>query len=58
MIDEIFDRHYQAHRAQMNSDIERALGHLGRSVGQAFTSLTRIQFAAPWAASSKGARTN
>ena len=48
MIDEIYDRHYQAGRTQMNRDIERGLARLGSAVTDAFAVLTRIQFAAPW----------
>ncbi|HUE79101.1 MAG TPA: hypothetical protein VMN38_05675 [Sphingomicrobium sp.] len=48
MIDEIFDRTYQAGRADLNAGIERGLNRLGESIGRSFEVLHRIQWSAPW----------
>ena len=48
MIDEIFDRQYQAGRAELNAGIDRAVAHVGRSILTTFEALHRVQFAAPW----------
>ena len=50
MIDEIFDRQYQAGRAELNAGIDRAVAHVGRSILTTFEALQRVQFAAPWRA--------
>jgi len=48
MNDEIFDRTYQAGRADLHLGIDRAFRRAARSVNGAFEALHRIQFAAPW----------
>ena len=48
MIDEIFDRQYQAGRAELNAGIDRAVARVGRSILTTFEALQRVQFAAPW----------
>ena len=48
MMDEIFDRNYQAGRATLNVDIGRSLAKLSTAIGNTFRSIHRIQFAAPW----------
>jgi hypothetical protein len=48
MIDQIFDRNYQAARADMNREIAKGLRDLGKDALRAFEALQRIQFAAPW----------
>lgn len=58
MIDEIFDRSYAEHRAQLNADIARGLARLGRAVGNAFAVLNRIEYSAPWTAPQKKVRCN
>ena len=58
MIDEIFDRHYQAGRNDMNAAIVSGLASLGRAVAEAFRVLNRIEYQAPWATPSKKARYN
>jgi len=58
MIDEIFDRQYQAGRAALNADLERGFTRLGRAVGNAFDVLHRIQYSAPWHARAKRIRFN
>lgn len=48
MVDEIFDRQFQAGRADLFAGIERGIGRLARSVATGFATLQRIQFDAPW----------
>ena len=52
MVDEIFDRNFQAGRADLFRGIDNGLRNLGRTIGRGFEALHRIQFDAPWA--SKG----
>ena len=58
MIDEIFDRHYQAGRGELNRSLANVFGRLGRAVGDAFEVLVKIEYQAPWAAKSTRARCN
>ena len=58
MIDEIFDRHYQDGRKEMNDVIVSGLAKFGRAVAEAFRVLNRIEYQAPWATSAKRARCN
>jgi hypothetical protein len=53
MIDEIFDRTYQAGRSDLHSGLDAGVSRLINGVTASFETLRRIQFAAPWAASSK-----
>jgi hypothetical protein len=48
MIDEIFDRTYQAGRADLHDGVDRLVRHIGRTVGDAFKVLNRIEYSAPW----------
>lgn len=48
MIDEIFDRTYQAGRADLNAGIERAIGGAVRAAVSGFHALHRLQWSAPW----------
>jgi len=50
MMDEMFDRHYQAGRADLNAGIVRAVTRLAHAAGNAFEALHRIQYSAPWRA--------
>lgn len=43
MIDEIFDRHYQAGRSELNTSLAAALSRFGQSVGNALAVLRRIE---------------
>lgn len=56
MIDQIFDRTYQAGRADLNAGIDRAVAAIGRGVsrelGKSLTMLHRLEWSAPWAARS------
>ena len=53
MVDEIFDRGYQAGRAQLNAGLDRLFATIGRELGKSFSALHRIEWNAPWAAKSK-----
>jgi hypothetical protein len=48
MIDEIFDRNYQAGRAELNASLTDAFSRLGEAVGNAFAVLQRIEYSEPW----------
>jgi hypothetical protein len=58
MIDEIYDRDYQSGRDQLNDAIVAGLARLGRSVGNAFSVLNRIEYDAPWKAKARRVRCN
>jgi hypothetical protein len=49
MNDEIFDRQYQAGRADLNAGIDRAVAGIGRELGKSLKVLHRIEWSAPWA---------
>jgi hypothetical protein len=50
MIDEIFDRHYQAARTDLNAGLGLIFREVGITVGSAFKVLNRIEYEAPWLA--------
>lgn len=54
MIDEIFDRHYQAGRADLNGGLSHLLGNLGKT----FDTLHDIQWKAPWTGSTRSSSKN
>lgn len=58
MIDEIFDRSYQANRVELNAAIGRGMKRLGAAIGNSFAVLNRIEYSAPWARSVKKARSH
>ena len=58
MIDEIYDRHYQAGRDQLNAALAAGLRKLGGAVRDAFEVLNRIEYDAPWTAGPKRARSH
>jgi hypothetical protein len=58
MIDENFDRQYQAGRDALNATIANAFGRFGRAVGDAFQVLNKIEYDAPWASKRKRAHYN
>ena len=53
MMDEIFDRNYQAGRAELNAGLDRAFAAIGKTVGDSLKVLHRLEWSAPWAAKSK-----
>lgn len=56
MIDEIYDRHYQDGRADLNAALITVLAGLGRAIGNAFAVLNRIEYSEPWATKPSKAR--
>ena len=48
MRDELFDRDYQAGRAELNAGIDRAIANIGKSLGDSLKVLHRIEWDAPW----------
>jgi hypothetical protein len=58
MIDEIYDRHYQAGRAELNAALTGGLVRLGRAIGNAFAVLNRIEYSEPWATKPRKARSH
>ena len=58
MVDEIYDRHYQAGRTDLNRTILDLAGRFGRAFANAFKVLNRIEYSAPWAVKPKRARSH
>ena len=58
MVDEIFDRHYQAGRDELNAAISSGFGKLSRAIGNAFKVLNKIEYHEPWSATRNRARCN
>jgi hypothetical protein len=56
MIDEIFDRGYQAARAELNTSLRQAAGGLSKTLADSLKVLHRIEWSAPWAPSDKRIR--
>ena len=56
MIDEIFDRTYQRRRSELNAAIGHGLQERRQSRRRCFRGLNRIEYSAPWTASTKAAR--
>ena len=60
MIDEIFDRQYQAGRADLNAGLGLLFGSIGSELGKSLAAIHRFEWSAPWAnarkTSKKGAR--
>jgi len=54
MRDEIYDREYQAGRAELHAGIDRAILRLGRLIAATFDTLHAIQWAAPWREHQRG----
>jgi len=58
MVDEIFDRGYQAARTQLNTDVARAFSGLAKTIGDSLRLLHRMDWNAPWKAQPKRTRCN
>ena len=58
MVDEIFDRHYQAGRNELNASLLAAFTRFGEAFGNAFKVLNRIEYSAPWATKPRRARSH
>jgi hypothetical protein len=54
MVDEIYDRRYQAGRAQLHNGIDALLGKLSHAFGPALLALHHVEWDAPWAAHPNG----
>jgi hypothetical protein len=53
MVDEIFDRGYQAARAELNAGLSGAFAGIARTIGDSLRVMHRIEWSAPWTAHSK-----
>jgi hypothetical protein len=49
MIDQIYDRDFQAHRTELSRAVAGGLARVGHAVSNAFEVLNRIEYSAPWA---------
>ena len=58
MIDEIYDRHFQAGRADLNAAIIAGFAALRRAISNAFTVLNRIKYSEPWATKPRKSRSH
>jgi hypothetical protein len=58
MVDEIFDRHYQAGRDELNASLLAGFRRFGEAFGNAFKVLNRIEYSAPWATKPKRVRSH
>ena len=58
MVDEIFDRHYQAGRGELNGALLGAFARFGEAFGNAFKVLNRIEYSTPWTAKPRRARSH
>jgi hypothetical protein len=56
MVDEIFDRQYQAGRKQLHATVRSGFARLSQAIGNAFEVLVRIEYNEPWAAAPKRPR--
>ena len=56
MVDEIFDREYQAGRADLNRGIEQLFGSLAGKFGKSLKVLHDLQWSAPWAAKPRASK--
>jgi hypothetical protein len=58
MVDEIYDRQYRAGRADLNAAILDLASRFGKAAANAFGVLNRIEYAAPWTARARRARSH
>ena len=56
MIDEIYDRGYQAGRAELHDGIDALIGKVRGALAPALSALHRVEWDAPWATSAKPRR--
>jgi len=49
MVDEIYDRAYQASRAQLHAGIDRFFATIGREFGKSLKAVHEFEWSAPWA---------
>lgn len=58
MVDEIFDRHYQTVRQELNASISSGLSDLSKKVREAFEVLVKIEYQSPWTAPTRKVKCN
>ena len=58
MIDEHFDRTYQAGRADLNAGLAALFDRIGHTLSDSFRVLHRVQWSAPWNAAEKKRQCN
>ena len=56
MVDEIFDRAYQAGRADLNRGIQQLFGSIAGKFGNSLDVLHDLQWSAPWAAKARASK--
>ena len=56
MVDEIFDRAYQAGRADLNRGIEQFFSSIAGKVGDSLQVFHDLQWSAPWAAKARASK--
>jgi len=58
MVDELYDRQYQAGRQQLHASIADALGRFGHAVSNAFEVLVKIEYQSPWTSKPRRVRSH
>ena len=58
MVDEIYDRHYQAGRHQLNASITAGLARAASAFRNTFEVLVKIEYQAPWTVKSTRSHCN
>lgn len=58
MIDEIYDRHYQAGRTPLNGALLDVFSRVGKASGDTLRVLHHIEWSAPWGPRQTGAKGN
>ncbi|HEX6218780.1 MAG TPA: hypothetical protein VFZ35_05860 [Sphingomicrobium sp.] len=48
MIDEIYDRNFQAGRAALNDGLDRLFARVGTELGKSLSAVHRFEWSAPW----------
>lgn len=56
MVDEIYDRHYQDARSELNAGLARGFARITKAVVNAFQVLNRIEYDSPWTAKTRFVR--
>lgn len=51
MVDELYDRNYQAGRADLHDGLDRLFARIGSELGKSLSALHRAEWNAPWARS-------
>ena len=56
MVDELYDRQYQAKRSELNASIISAARRFAEGLANAFKVLNRIEYSSPWKTNADRAR--